>query len=393
MVHYNPFSEEVMRDPHPIYARLREEAPAYYIEEYDAWALSRFEDIWQASMDADSYSAARGTTSAHVLTKVQPVTPMLNLMDPPEHTELRAKFRPFFLPGRVGKLEPMVRELAGKLLDAARDRGEIDVMGDFSSRISVTVACTITGIPLADADLLNDLVFRFFKREPGIEGMTPDGLKAMEELFGYFHRLIQDRRRSGGADDIVQLLTETEVGGRKLPDEAIASHLSMLIIGGSETFPKVFANCMRWLGEHPDQRAECAADASLLPDAFVEVLRYDMPTQFLCRTLKRDVEIHGETMKTGQPVLFLYPSANRDPREFENPDGFDIHRKPPRILSFGHGTHLCLGIHAAKLEGRICLEEALKRIPEYRVELDRAERLVTDFVQGYASLPVSFEPF
>jgi cytochrome P450 len=167
----------------------------------------------------------------------------------------------------------------------------------------------------------------------------------------------------------------------------------MLIIGGSETFPKVFANCMRWLGEHPEQRAECVADPGLIPDAFIEVLRFDMPTQFLCRSLKKDVPIHGKTMKTGQPVLFLYPSANRDPREFENPDRFDIHRRPPRILSFGQGTHLCLGIHAAKLEGRICLEETLKRIPDYEVDFAGAERLVTDFVQGYASLPVTFEPF
>ena len=393
MVQYNPFSEEVMRDPHPIYKQLREEAPAYHIEEYDAWALSRFEDVWNASMDAESYSAAKGTTSAHLLTKVQPVTPMLNLMDPPEHTRLRAKFRPFFLPGRVGKLEPMVRELAVKLLDAQRDRGRIDVMGDFASRISVTVACTITGIPLADADLLNDLVFRFFKREPGIEGMTPDGLAAMNELFAYFIQLVQERRAKGGPEDIVQLLTEVEVGGEPLNDEAIASHLSMLIIGGSETFPKVLANCMRWLGEFPEQRAECVKDPGLIPDAFLEVLRYDMPTQFLCRTLLKDVPIHGQVMKAGQPVLFLYPSANRDPREFQDPDRFDIHRKAPRILSFGHGTHLCLGIHAAKLEGRICLEEALKRMPEYRVDFDGAERLVTDFVQGYASLPVTFEPF
>ena len=390
MVEYNPFSEEVMRDPHPVYARLREEAPAYYIEEYDAWALSRFEDIWNASMDAEAYSAAKGTTSAHVLTKVQPVTPMLNLMDPPEHTTLRAKFRPFFLPGRIGKLEPLIRELAVRLLEEKREAGEIDVMGELSSRVATTVACTVTGIPLADADLLNDLVYRFFKREPGIEGMTPDGLAAMEELFGYFIGLAQERRKKGGDDDIVQLLVADDLG---LDDAAIASHLSMLIIGGSETFPKVFANCMRWLGEHPDQRAACAKDPALLPDAFIEVLRYDMPTQFLCRTLKKDVALHGHTLKAGQPVLFLYPAAHRDPREFENPDSFDIHRRPPRILSFGHGTHLCLGIHAAKLEGRVLLEETLARIPEYRVEHERAERLVTDFVQGYAALPVSFEPF
>ena len=136
-----------------------------------------------------------------------------------------------------------------------------------------------------------------------------------------------------------------------------------------------------------------ALDPSLIPDAFVEAVRYDMPTQFLCRTVVEEVEIHGQNMKPGQPVLFLYPSANRDSREFDDPDVFDIKRRPPRILSFGHGTHLCLGIHAAKLEGKVCAEEMLARMPQYEIHLDRAERLVTDFVQGYASLPVSFERF
>ncbi|MEE8509198.1 MAG: hypothetical protein V3T07_09060, partial [Myxococcota bacterium] len=312
MVSYDPFSEDVMRDPHPIYKQLRAEAPVYHIEEYDAWALSLFEDIWNASMDNEHYSAAKGTTSAHLLTKVQPVTPMINLMDPPQHTVLRSQVRKHFSPQALRNLEPTIREIATGCLDAAMEKGEIDMMGEFASQVSVKVACIVTGIPLEDGDRLNDLVWRFFKREPGIDGMTPDGLKAMEELFAYFISLSQTRRKSGGdRDDVVNLLNEIEIDGAKLDDYSIASHLSMFIIGGSETLPKVFANGIRRLWEHPDQRAQCAADPALIPNAFQEILRYDMPTQFLCRSVINDVEIRGKTLKVGQPVLFLYPSANR----------------------------------------------------------------------------------
>jgi cytochrome P450 len=389
MVDYNPFSQEVMRDPHPIYAQLREEAPCYYIEEYDAWALSRFEDIWSCSMDTEHFTATQGTTSSHLLTKVQPVTPMINMMDPPEHTKLRSQVRKHFQPAAIRHLEPTIREIASGCLEAGIARGGFDVMSDFASQVAVKVACVVNGIPLEDGDLLNDLVWRFFAREPGVDGMTEDGLAAMGELFGYFIALSQSRRKSGSdGDDVISLLNNIELGGQKLDDESIASHMSMFIIGGAETFPKTFANAIRRLAEHPDQRAECVSDPSLIPDAFLEILRYDMPTQFLCRMVTNELTIHGQQLKPGQPILFLYPSANRDPREFENPDVIDIKRRAPRILSFGHGTHSCIGLNVAKLEARICLEETLKRIPEYVVDLDRAERLVTDFVQGYATLPV-----
>ena len=394
MVEYNPFSQEVMRDPHPIYKRLREEAPVYLIKEYDAWAIARFDDIWNLSSDNEHLSCEKGTTSAHLLTRVQPVTPMLNLMDPPRHTALRAQMRGYFSPKQIRALEPMIRQQAVDCLEAARERGEIDVMGELASKVAVRVACRVNGIPLEDGEMLNDLVWRFFRREPGIDGMTPDGLKAMEELGAYFVGLIQARRKSGAKeDDVVNLLTRVEVDDQKLDDESIASHLTLLIIGGAETFPKVFANGIRRLHEHPDQRAELVADPGLIPDAFQEILRYDMPTQFLCRVVIKDFELHGQQLRVGQPVLFLYTCANRDPREFPDPDVFDVKRRPDRILSFGNGTHMCLGIHAAKMEGKICLEETLARIPEYEADLERAERLVTDFVQGYASMPVRFQPY
>ena len=394
MVHYNPFDEEVQRgDTYKVYRQLRDEAPCYHIEEYDAWALSRFHDIWEASQDTEHYTATQGTTSSHVLTKVQPVTPMLNMMDPPEHTVLRKELRKFFMPARARELEPFIREIATGCLDARRDAGELDVIDDFAAQVATKVACEVNGFPKEDGDLLTDLVRRFFKRDPGVDGMTEDGLAAMNELFGYFVQLTQKRRASGGETDVVKLLTEIELGGEKLDDMTIASHLSMLIIGGAETFPKVFANLVRRLGEHPGARAECVADPSLIPEAFLEGLRFDMPTQFLCRTVTKEHQIHGQTLRPGQPILYLYPSANRDPREFDDPDTFDIHRNAPRILSFGHGTHSCIGLHVAKMEGKICLEEMLARMPEFEVPMDRADRLITDFVQGFAHLPVTFAPF
>lgn len=390
MVKYDPFSEEVMRDPHPVYKQLRQQAPVYHIEEYDAWALAKFADVWAASMDNKHFSAAKGTTSAHLLTKVQPVTPMLNLMDPPQHTQLRSQMRHHFTPAAINKMEPVIREIAIKNLDEARDRGEMDVMADLASKVSVAVSCLVVGIPLEDAALMNELVWRFFARDPGVDGMTPDGLDAMNEMFAYFTDISRKRRKQGDQGDVVSLLNDVEIDGKRLDDASIASHISMLIIGGSETLPKVFASCVQHLGEHPDQRAEVVKDLGLVPNAFLEVLRYDMPTQFLCRVVVKDIEIRGQKLREGQPVLFLYPSANRDDEEFTSPDVFDIHREIPRLLSFGHGTHLCLGIHAAKLEGRVLLEEMLPRYPEYKLEPGGSERLVTDFVQGWGKLQVSF---
>ena len=389
MVAYNPFSDEVMADPYPVYRRLRDEAPAYRLADHPCWVLSRFEDVWNASMDAKSYSVAQGTTPSQLLTKIQPVTPMLNNMDPPDHTKLRALFRPFFAPARIRELEPTIRVLFSDALDELVEKGGGDLVGEFGTRVATKVASIVAGIPLEDAEMLYGLVRRFFTHEEGVDGMSAEGIAAMMEMFEYFAALAARRRAAGteGAHPL-DVLIDFEQGGRRLEDPEIASHMSLLLIGGSETFPKVFANLARRLAEHPSQRAAVAADPSLAPDAMIEALRYDMPTQFLGRTLVRDVELHGEKLRCGESVLFLYASANRDPREFPSPDEFDIARRPPRILSFGHGTHACLGIHVAKAEGRIALEELLRRDPEYEIDLAAAERLRTEFVQGFARLPL-----
>jgi hypothetical protein len=209
-------------------------------------------------------------------------------------------------------------------------------------------------------------------------------------MFGYFHQKIAERRSGAAKDDVLQQLIEFEQDGVRLDDEAIASHLSMLIIGGSETFPKTFASILRRLWEHPDQRQMCIDDPGLIPDAYSEGLRYDMPTQFLMRVVSRPVEFAGAKMTEGQPIMFLYHSGNHDEREFDDPDRFDIKRRAPRMMSFGYGPHSCLGINVARLEGKVCLEEVLRRIPDYEVDLEGSERLLTEFVQGYWKLPITF---
>jgi hypothetical protein len=391
MLDYDPFAEWVRNDPQPVYKRLRDEAPAYYMSKYDAWALSRFQDIWDASTDPDSYSAAKGTTPAQLLTRDQPVVPMLNVLDPPAHTQLRAVIRQCFLPKHLRSVEPVARKLFGDLLEQAIARGSCDVVADLGAQLSVRLACLAIGLPIVDATYLNRLVTGFFHHDPDTQGMAAEGVAALQELTDYcLYRIREARRKPQDGPEPIHALARFEQGGRRFSDEDAASHVTMLVIGGSETFPKTLANGIVRLWQHPEQRRACVQDPSLIPGAYDEIVRFDMPTQFLGRTLKRDVSLHGQRMRDGQPVIFLYPSANHDEREFPDPDVFDIRRKPPRILSFGAGTHQCLGTHVARLEGRITLEGILARIPEYEVDLDRAVRLRTEFVQGFASLPIRF---
>jgi cytochrome P450 len=392
MVDYNPFMDEILDDPHPVYKQLRDEAPAYYIDEFDSWALSRFEDIWEQSGDAKSYSAVqRGTTPAHLLTNQLPVFPSVNMMDPPEHTRNRALISGAFKPRRVAKLEPLVREIVGRHIDDIAPKGECDLVSDYIARISVEVSCNVLGLPTEDGEYLNGLVNRFFERERGKRGMTESGLAAAEELNVYLEKIVKDRRKKPAEGDVlINAYLGAEFDGKPLPDDNIASQMATLVIGSTDSFPKIFAAGLLELSRSPETCAELVADPTLIPDAFQEMLRYGMPTQMLGRTLTRDVEIHGQTMKRGQAVLFLFVSANRDDREFPDPARFDIRRCPRRILTFGHGNHACLGTHIAALEGEIALEMLLDRIPEFSIDESKVERLRSEFVAGITALPSTY---
>lgn len=390
MLEYDPFAPEIIRgDPHPVYRQLRDEAPAYYLEKWNAWALSRFDDVWNACMDQEAFSSAEGSTASHLLTKLQPVTPMLNMMDAPEHPRLRALVKPYFGRKRVDELSETVREFVVQRLDALADKEVFDVVGEVAQPMATFAASLVSGFPTEDAALLRELVDRFFARDPETEGISQDGLVAMNDMFGYFARLSATARKAGTDEDsLLNRLLAWEGADGKLDDAAVASHLSLFLVGGIDTLPKVFANTLLRLAENPEQRARVAADDGLALDAFHEALRIDMPTQFMCRKIVKPVEYHGQRMEPGQVLMLLYTSANRDEREFENPEVYDLERRPPRHLGFSHGAHACIGLHTARMEARVALREILARYPEYAVRHDEIEHYRTEFVKGFSSMPI-----
>ena len=390
MIDYDPFSEEALRNPFPIYRRLREESPVHYIEKWDSWALARFEDIWRASSDTEHLTATRGTSPPFLLTKAMAPYRNLGHMDPPAHTELRRKLAPFFMPRRVQSLKEQIRGFVTECIDSFVERGEADVVGELAQIVAVRMGCLAVGFPEEDADYLVDLVKRFMSRQEGVQGMSEVGVAAFEEMRGYLDRVSDPSRASTGEpQNPIEVFVRAAAEG-DIPAEEIGQHLALLLIGSTETFPKAFANGVLYLAQHPDQRAALVADPSMIPRALRECLRYGMPTQFLMRSVTKPFEIRGRKLSPGQSVMFMYASGNRDDREFRDPDRFDIRRISPRILTFGHGTHRCLGANFAEMEGQLMLEELLGRIPEYEVDEASSRRHVTEFIQGFDCLPIRF---
>ncbi len=389
-VEYDPFSNDVIHgDNHGIYKRLREEAPVYYMPRWDAFALARFEDVWWAC-EGDFVSNGRGGTSAHLLTKVQPVLPLLNNMDPPDHTKLRGGLRKHFMPARMRALDPWIREVVDGLLDQYSSGDAAEFVEDFAQRLAMQVGCKVIGLPVEDEIYLRTLVSRFFARVPGQPGMSAEGLAAMMEMNDYLRRISAEQRANPPAEPnaITVLRDYRDSNGGALDDDAIGSHLSLLLIGGTDTLPKVLANLMLRLQQNPDQRAELAAKPELAIGAFNEAVRIDMPTNNMCRLITRDVERHGIKLHAGQVIVLLYTSANRDHREFPDPDRYDMHRNPPRSLSFSHGHHACIGLHVARKEGEIAIQSILSRFPKYEIDTTRLGTYATEFVKGYSAMPL-----
>ena len=390
MVEFDPYSEALYADPFPTYKRLRDEARDLYLEQYDCFFLSRFEDVHNACRNRD-FNHARGTTPMTLL-QGQPVPGRaLSSMVPPEHTALRAQLNPDFYPAAVRALEDECRAVVRGYLDELVPNGTFDVNGDFAQRLAVYMTLRIIGLPVEDADWVAGEVKLAFDRAPGVRGPTEAADRANRNLQDYARRAIEERRRNPQGSGVLEKLMSFEFEGRKLPDEELIANIFLFIIGGSETVPKTFAGAVWQLARHPDQRAKVAADPALAQDAFWEAVRTDMPTLMLGATAQVDTEIcDGTKVRAGQKVMHLWASANRDEREFLDPDRFDIHRRAPRIVSFNPGRHICLGIHVAQLEGRVMLQELLARIPDYEVDEDRAVRLRSEMFRGFQRLPIVF---
>ena len=394
MVSYNPYDPQLKDDPFPLYARLRAESPVHYVEEFDTWALSLFEDVWNAGQNSEVYRSPGPPLIQRRDPEVTLVGASMFGLNPPVHTEVRKALVRHYSPRGVAQLEAQIRETARASIAEALPKGRLDVISELGLRISVRVASLLIGLPLSDSELLSGIVRRIFTRVPDVEGQTPDGILAGAALGEYLYEAVCERRRRNGGegDDAMGAFFRLQLDGRPLTNEEIGQHLNILVVGVTETLPKVFAGGILQLYRHPDQLADLVADPSLIKTAFTEIARYEMPTQFLTRMVAEDHELRGQKLRTGQGVMFLYRSANRDEREFPDPDRFDIHRRAERILSFGHGTHICLGQHAAKLEAKVMFEELLSAIPEYHIDESEVVPERSEFVAGYVSVPITFQP-
>jgi hypothetical protein len=395
---YSPFDQAIFDDPYPVYERLRQESPVYYVEEFDCWALSTFEDVWNACQSPDLYTAEQGTTAGHVLQKVVEVFPALDMMDPPRHTAHRALISQRFGPGFVKRFEPDFRKIVRDRLELVRGVGRFDVIKDLGSHLSTLSVCRILNFPEEDGEMLRGWVDSVFYREPGSIGITQAGIDGFANLDAYCLDLIRARRAKGGnEDDVLGRYVGAEIEGAKLDEkmseDKIASLMKELIVAGTETLPKMLAATLHRLSENQAARSEVLGDSDLMLEAFVETVRFDMPTQFMARVATQDHEIRGKKIRAGQPILLLYTSASRDEAEFPKADTWDLHRRAPRTVGFGHGTHACLGRHVARLEARVALEEILSAMPDYSVDLPASQRLYTEYVQGFASLPIDFRPY
>jgi cytochrome P450 len=391
-IYWDPFDTGIDANPHEIWRRLRDDAPLYRNERYDFYALSRFADVEAAHRDTVTYSSAHGT----VLELMSP-QPMgggfMIFMDPPDHTQLRSLVSRAFTPRRVTQLEARIRELCAELFDAQEGRSSFDYVQDFAARLPAEVIAALIGVPPGDREFVRRHIDLVFHIEPGVGMINDISLDAGNTLNRYLHEQLQERARTP-RDDMLTGLVEAEITDdagrvRKLTPTESTTVANLLISAGTETVARLLGNAAVVLAAHPEQRAELARDASLVPNAVEELLRYEAPSPVQGRWTTCDVELHGERVPEDSKVLLLTGSAGRDERKYRDADRFDIHRVIDHHVAFGYGIHFCLGAALARLEGRIGIEETLRRFPVWEVDHDRTVRLHTSTVRGWAQVPIT----
>jgi len=283
-----------------------------------------------------------------------------------------------------------MRAHARALLDELVPRGRFDVVRDLAAPVAAAATCAQLGLQGLDLGRVTELVNTFARRDGTAPGISAAGQAAMAELAEIVLASVRQQLRSGDPSPLLAGLATLEIVVRRLRATEITTQLVTMVIGGVESLPKVIGGGARLLADHPDQRAALRDDPGRVPAAFEEILRLEIPLQFGTRTLLRDAEVAGERLRAGQRVLLLYISANRDEREFPDPDRFDIDRRAERHLGFGHGVHFCIGAHAARLEGIVIIQELLARVPEWVVDEAAVERLPSEFQIGDTAVPIEF---
>lgn len=394
-LYYDPYDFDVDLRAHAVWQRMREEAPLYYNDKYDFYALSRYDDILECLVDTDTYVSRFGTT-LDLMSDTQFPLPMFIFRDPPEHTLLRKLVSRAFTPRRINGLEERIERVCAELLDPLEGRSTFDFVDAFSSLVPPTVILALLGFPEGlETEMRSsvDGILAIDEDTPPADRSAIEGENLSSAVYGLIPEICRQRRIEP-ADDLLTMLAthERELpdgSSRPLDDDEIMSYVTLIASAGSETVARMLAWGVVLLADHPEQRRELRDNEELIPNAVEEILRYEAPSPVQGRRVTSDVEFHGQIVPAGSNILLLNGSGNRDERHFPDADRFDIHRNIDRHLSFGYGAHFCIGGALARLEGRIGIEQMVRRFGDWEVDHPAIEWVHTSTVRGYKAVPLT----
>jgi cytochrome P450 len=387
-VYYDPYDVTINADPYPAFRRLREEAPLYYNEQYDFYAVSRYDDVERGLVDNQTFISGKGAVLELMKAGIDIPPGTLIFEDPPIHTIHRRLLSRVFTPRRMAELEPAIRQFCANSLDPLVGASGFDFIADLGAQMPMRVISMLLGIPDEDQEAVRKRVDANLRTEAG-KPMEVSAHFADGDMFGEYI----DWRAEHPSDDLMtELLNaefEDETGTvRRLTRDEVLTYIFVVAGAGNETTTRLIGWTGKVLAEHPDQRRELVEDRSLIPNAIEELLRFETIPPHVGRYVAKDVELHGQTVPEGSAMLLLAGAANRDEARFPDADRFDIHRQVKQHLSFGYGIHFCLGASLARLEGRIALDEVLQRFTDWDVDYDNAKLSPTSTVRGWETLPV-----
>ena len=371
---YDPSTAQFQADLWDVYRKMRDEYPVYRHPVTGTYALSRFDDVWRAVHDHDTFS--------NVVEEAQSLLPQMIYFDPPRHTSMRALVSRAFTPKRVAAVEGLVRQTARELCAEVAERGECELQHEFASILPSVVIARMIGVPDEHIDSFRTWTESFLE----IQG-PQDFADAAGKIYALFAELLAERR-ARPRDDLMTALIDAESEGTKLTDEELLGFCLLLILAGNDTTSSLIGSGIVLLSQYSDQRARLVNDPSLWPNAIEELNRMESPAQVLPRTTTRDVEIQGTTIPADSRVMLIWGAANHDDREYTNPETLDVTRKFSRHLAFGHGIHYCLGANLARLEARAAFEEWHRNFPDYHLT-GEPQRIVSIWARAFSRIPVS----
>ena len=388
-IDYDPYDAAIHADPFPTFRRLRDEAPIYFCEPRNVWALSRYADVEKALVSWETFSSSRSDILEIIQSGMDLPPAVVMFEDPPTHTMHRGLMSRVFTPRRMNALEDQVRAFCAACLDPLVGSDRFDFVTDLGAELPMRVIGMLLGIPESEQPAVRDRSDAVLRTEAG----QPMAVRQEAIANGEIYAEYVDWRVDHPSDDLMTALLNAEFDDeagvtRRLTRDEVLTYTQVLAGAGNETTGRLIGWLGKVLGEHPDQRREVAADPSLIPNTVEETLRFQPTGPHLARYVARDVELYGTTVPAGSAILLLVGSANRDERRYDDPDRFDVHRDNSQHLTFGYGLHFCLGAALARLEGRVALDEVLKRFPDWEIDYENARVAPTSTMRGWDAMPV-----